>query len=447
MFNWFRKKPEEPIVSTDAFSVSVEKSSGALPEYARDYLSGGKRPSTETYYTTYSTSDLVNSCVNYIAETGGLVKFRIGQVDKEGKIQPIKDKKVKELFDTAPNPFYTWQETTENMIQSYLLAGNAYMNIELLKKYELWNLEPHKMKVVPDSTNYLAGYLYNDKISFTPEEVLHLRRANSNNQYYGTSAVMDCLSDPLLLEAYGITDLKEFYENSSVGSGVLSSEFPLSSEQIANLKTQFIENYGRGTKRHSMLILPNKMTYSSIKLSPKDSMLLDALGIADDRILRVFRLNKIVLGGGVESFGTHPEEVLKMVFTTAIKPIVEKIASQLALFFQTLLGKTDIVVYCDYDNIPYMQSNIETKADAVIKLWTSGLASMNEGRDLLGLPEINHPNYNIRFLPSYLLGTNPTSVEDYTAGMDLSPTNQQPAEPTTVNQNGGSENTTTSTRV
>ena len=62
-----------------------------------------------------------------------------------------------------------------------------------------------------------------------------------------------------------------------------------------------------------MIVLPNKMTYSSIKLSPKDSMLLDSLGIADDRVLRVFRLNKIVLGGSVESFGTHPEEVLKMV--------------------------------------------------------------------------------------------------------------------------------------
>lgn len=444
MFDWFKQKPKDSSVEQKAFSVSVEKSSGALPEYVKDYESGGKRPSTETNYTTYSTSDLVNSCVNYITETGGLVKFRIGQKDKDGKIQPVKDRKVRELFETSPNPFYTWQETTENLIQSYLLAGNAYMNIELLKKYELWNLEPHKMKVVPDTTNYLAGYLYNDKISFLPEEVMHVRRANSNNQYYGSSAVMECIADPLLLEAYGIGDLKEFYENSSVGGGVLTSEFPLSPEQIVSIREQFVENYGKGTKRHSMIVLPNKMSYSSIKLSPKDSMLLDSLGIADDRILRVFRLNRIVLGGGTESFGTHPEEVLKMVFTTAIKPIVEKIASQLQLFFQTLLNKTDVIVYCDYDNIPYMQSNIETKAEAVIKLWTSGLASINEGRDLLGLPEVDHPNYNIRFLPSYLLGTTPTSVEDYQVGMSLAPTNQQPAPPPS---NGGSDNTTTSTRV
>lgn len=447
MFDWFKRKPKDGSVQQNAFSVSVQKSSGALPEYVKDYESGGKRPSTETNYTTYSTSDLVNSCVNYITETGGLVKFRIGQKDKDGKIQPIKDKKVRELFDTSPNPYYTWQETTENLIQSYLLAGNAYMNIELLKKYELWNLEPHRMKVVPDEKNYLQGYLYNDKITFDPEEVMHVRRANSNSQYYGTSAVMECLADPLLLEAYGIGDLKEFYENSSVGGGVLTSEFPLAPEQIASIREQFAENYGKGTKRHSMIVLPNKMTYGSIKLSPKDSMLLDSLGIADDRVLRVFRLNKIVLGGSVESFGTHPEEVLKMVFTTAIKPIVMKIASQLELFFQTLLNKTDIVVYCDYDAIPYMQSNIETRSESVLKLFSGGIASINECRDLLGLPELSHENYNIRFLPSYLLGTSPTSIEDYTTGMNLSPTNQQPAEPTTVNPSGGSENTTSSTRT
>ena len=53
------------------------------------------------------------------------------------------------------------------------------------------------------------------------------------SQYYGTSAIMECLADPLLLEAYGIGDLKEFYENSSVGGGVLTSEFPLSPEPIS----------------------------------------------------------------------------------------------------------------------------------------------------------------------------------------------------------------------
>lgn len=439
MFDWFKSKPVAEQTMQLAETL-VTKSSGALPEYVQDYTSGGGKPSTETYFTTYKTSDLVNSCVNYIAETGALTKFKIGQKDKDGKIQPIKDKKVRALFDTAPNQFYTWQEMTEVMIQSYLLTGNAYINIEMLQNYELWNLESHRMQIVPDAKNYLEGYLYNDKIAFDPREVMHIRRANANNQYYGTSAVMECLKDPLLLESYGITDLKSFYENSSVGSGVLTSEFPLSPEQIISVKAQFKENYGTG-KRHSMMLLPNKMTYQNVKLSPKDSMLLDSLKISDDRVLRVFRLNKVVLGGTEIAFSNKPDEIARLVFNTAIRPITEKIASQLQLFFQNLLAKTDIVVYCDYDSLVYINTALQDKTESITKLWSSGLISANEGRDALGIPQVDHENYNIRFLPSYLMGTQPTSLESWTPGMVLSPTNQQPAAPTTTDPQGGNNST------
>jgi len=445
VFDWFRKKPVVETTTQIATTLST-KASAALPEYVKDYVSGSGKPSTETYFNTYKTSDLVNSCVNYIAETGALTKLRIGQVDKDGKIQPIKDKKVKALFDTAPNQFYTWQEMLEIMIQSYLLTGNSYINIELLKTYELWNLESHRMQVVPDTKNYIEGYLYNEKVSFNPEEVMHIRRANANNQYYGTSSVMECLADPLLLESYSMQDLKSFYENSSVGGGVLTSEFPLSQTQIDSIRTQFAENYGKGTKRHSMMLLPNKMTYQSVKLSPKDSMLLDSLKISDDRVLRVFRLNKVLLGGSEVTFGTKPDEVAKLVFNTAIRPIVTKIANQMQLFFQTLLGKLDIVVWCDFDDIPYMSTQLENKSEHVAKLWSAGIMSANEARDALGLSNVSNVNFDLHFMPSYLLGTLPTSLESWVPGTDLSPTNQQPPEPTTTDPQGGN-NSTDSTRV
>jgi len=439
VFDWFKSKPVVE-QTTQLAETLVTKSSGALPEYVQDYTSGGGKPSTETYFTTYKTSDLVNSCVNYISETGALTKFKIGQKDKDGKIQPIKDKKVRALFDTAPNQFYTWQEMTEVMIQSYLLTGNAYINIEMLQNYELWNLESHRMQIVPDTKNYLEGYLYNDKIAFDPQEVMHIRRANANNQYYGTSAVMECLKDSLLVEGFAVQDLLSFYSNSSVGSGVLTSEFPLSPEQIVSVKAQFKENYGN-SNRHSMMLLPNKMTYQNVKLSPKDSMLLDSLKISDDRVLRVFRLNKVVLGGNDIAFSNKPDEIARLVFNTAIRPITEKIAAQLQLFFQNLLAKTDIVIWADYDSLPYMSNILENKGETVARLLASGIMSNNEARDSLGLPAVANPNFDLHLLPSYLLGTVVTSLEDLTPGQQLSPTNQQPSEPTTVDPQGGNNST------
>lgn len=438
---FFSKKPQEAPLA-DSF---VTKSSTALPDYVQDYESGGNKPSVSSYYTTYSKSDLVNSCVNYITETAGMTKFRIAQKDSSGRLVPIKNKKVREMFDNAPNQYFTWQELTEQMVQSYLLTGNAYLSFEPIENYELWQLETDKMQIVPDARDYIKGYLYNEKISFDPQDVLHLRRASASNQYYGTSAVMDCLADPLLLEAYGITDLKSFYENSSVGSGVLSSEFPLTKQQIDSVREQFEKAYGVNGKRHSAIILPNKMTYTSVKLSPKDAMLLESLQISDDRVLRAFRLHKMLLGGDISGYSTKTEDVAKLCFNTAIKPITEKIASQLQLFFRKFLNTQNCYVITDYDNIPYISDSIAEKSEHVTRLIASGTISWNEGRDILGLPQIDNENYNLRFIPAYLMSGQPIAIDDYAQGMNVAPVNGVPTEPTTVNPQGGN-NATSSAR-
>ena len=431
-FGLFKRKPAEAVPHADA--TSAYKASSAAPEYVKQYEDAGGKPSVSTYYTAYSSSDLVNSCVSYIAETGGLTRFKIRQKDKSGKLLPLKNKKVRALFENAPNSFFTWQELIEQSIQSYLLTGNTFLSFEAIAEYELWLLESSKMKIVPDPNEYVSGYIYNDKISFTPTECVHFRRASSNNLYYGTSAVMQCIADSLILEGYATEDLKEFYENSSVGDGVLSSELPLTKKQIESIKEQFEANYSKDGKRHSTIILPSKLGYTNIKLSPKDSMLLDSLNISSDRILRTFRLHKVVLGGEVDSYSNKMDTIATLVFNTAIKPIVEKIAAQLQLFFRKVLKTDNLYISCDYDNIPYMSNILEDKAVAVTKLTASGILSFNEGRDAVGLAPIDNPNFDKHWLPAYLVSGNAQSVEDFDPNKQVS---NKPVSPTTVDPTGG----------
>ena len=435
-----KNKIEEPIEEAKSVSVSIDKSSKATPDYVADYESAGGKPSTDAYVSAYSSSDLVNSCVSYISEAGGMSKLKIGQKDKSGKMIPLKNKKVRAMFDGAPNQFITWQELIEQSVQSYLLTGNTYLSFEAIAEYELWQLEAGKMQVVPDETTYVAGYIYNDTINFDTTEMIHVRRASADNMYYGTSAVMECLKDSLLLEGYATTDMKEFFENSSVGSGVLSSEFPLSKEQIESVRAQFAANYAQGGKRHSTVILPNKMEYTNIKMSPKESMLLDSLTISSDRVLRTFRMHKVILGGEVDSYSNKMDEIAKLVFNAGIKPIVEKIAAQLQLFFRRLLKTDNLYIWCDYDRVPYLQDGLETKSDAIAKLTASGIMSFNEARDAVGLPQIGNENYDKRFLPAYLYSSTPVAIEDFVAGMDLG---TGTAAPTTVSPQGGDNTTAT----
>lgn len=419
---------------TQAASVSA-KATKYTPRIIGDYADGANQLSDEDQEASYSTSDLIYSCVDYIATTAGQATIRIGEKDKSGKIVPIKDKKIQELFDYAPNDFNTWGDLIDIAVKSRLLTGNSYITLEKVgSKYEMWCLvPPSKVTVVPDKKKFVNGYMWNDEVAYKTEEVCHWRNKVIVNEYYGQSAVT-ALIDQLLLEGYGTEDLKQFYENSSIGEGVLSSEFPLTPEQVEKLRQQFRETYSQQGNRHSAVVLPNGMKYDSITINPKDAMILDSLNISEHRVLQTFHLNPLVLGGKLESYTTKTKEVQQMVFNTAVRPLLYGLADALTLFFKRNTGKP-YVVYFDFDRIPELSDSMSDKSEYAKTLWSTGIASLNEARDLVGLDRIDHANADKHFLPSYLLGSDVNTIED----LDLAnlPDNENMSTPGSTDPQGG----------
>ncbi len=442
IFNFFKNKNMDDKKSHSAIILTTEKAAKANSTFVSDYKNGGKTDYNQNGETYYTTSDLVNSCVNYIAETGALTKLTIGLRGKNGDITDIKDKKLKRLFEVAPNQFTTWSELLEQAIKSFLLTGSTFLSFERLKNYELWYMPTAVTKIVPDSKNFISGYLVNDKIAYKPDEMIYVRRGNIFNQYYGTSALLDVLADYLTLEGNAVEDLKAFYANSSVGSGVLETKYPLDKEQIDTLRTQFKSAYGN-TNRHSTIVLPNDIVYKNIKLSPKDSMLLDSLKISESRVLRVFRLNAQVLGGA-ESFSTNIAEVATMAFNTAILPIVVRIVEQIELFVRELTNKDNLVIIPSYANIPYINKITESEAKSISQLTSSGILTINEARLSLGYNIKTGGAFDINFAPAYLLGGTPIALDTLDTTMLPTSVSSDSASsgkpPKSVSPTGGSKN-------
>jgi HK97 family phage portal protein len=395
-----------------------------------------RRPEAKLDY--YGISDTINACVNYISETGALVKYKIGVLDSNGILVKYKDDKLNRLFTHAPNQFTTWQEFMEQSIQSYLLAGNTYMGFEKTKNYELWTLNPDNVKVVPHKTKFVEGYIYSDKVKYRANELVHVRRGSIQYRYYGTSAMLDVLGDLLTLEGYGLTDLQNFYKNGSIPSGLLKTEYPLNDKQVTDLKQQFKTAYG-GKNRLSTIILPVGMDYKGIKISPKDSQLLESLDITEDRILKVFKLPAIVMGG-LNKGTSYPytiSTIYRAVFNSAIMPITEKIRSSLELFFKEALKDDDIVIQADYSNIPYMGMITPEESEVAVKLFSSGLASANEMRAKLGFNTKKEDGFNAHFLPAYLLGSDVNTLENFDPDNPPSGSTSPSTPNGSLNPNGG----------
>lgn len=414
LFNFFRNKKAVSQPTGNSILIT-SKASKIHKETKDDYKDGGNSLAKSSEENYLHTSELVFSCVDYIAKAASQAIPKIGKIDKSGKFVALKKSDKLNKWAKHPNPYFTWGEMIELQIQSLLLAGTGFMTLEMNKgEYESWFLgSPSSVKIVPHATKYIEGVIWKDTITYKPEEVCILRNPTLNNLYYGVPAVRPLL-DTLLLEGYAIDDLKNFYENSSLLAGLLESEFALSPEQISAIQTQFSSLYGKdGSQRGGTAVLPNGLKYNPIQASPQDAKMLDSLNISDKRVLRVFKINALALGGENTST-SKPQELMKAVFNTAVRPYLYRIEDNITLFLQQKFQDDDLKFTFDLDRVVELETSLDVKSSAAKTSYSTGLSTLNEARDMIGLPRVESENADKNILAAYLFGTGAQYVQDGT---------------------------------
>jgi len=411
-FDLFKKQPQ---TKKETLIYMNTKATKANKKIFEDYKDGNGILATSAMENSFHTSELVFSAVDYIAKAGGQAVPRLYQLDKSGKKLPVKDKKLRE-WEYRPNPFWSWGTIIELAIQGLLLSGVAPLTFENVKgSYETWFLtQPHNVKVVPDATKFIKGYIYNDKIAYKENELIWIVNPTLNNAYYGLPSVAPLL-DTLTLEKDAIESLKEFYEGSVILAGILKAEYALTPQQIEELREQFNALYGKGgSERRGIAVLPAKMDYKTVQASPKDAMLLDSINISEKRVLRVFKLNALVLGGESSSAG-KPQELMKVVFNTAVRPYLYRIQDQINLFLGKQFGYGKYHFEFDFGRITELDTALDVKADSARTLFATGLATLNEARNLVDLPEMDFDGADKNIVPAFLTGSEAQFFQDLVA--------------------------------
>ena len=103
---------------------------------------------------------------------------------------------VIDLLQNA-NPFLNGFDLAVLRVLYGELTGNSYLHPiidpETDQPSELWPLAPQYVEVIPCEDNFIEGYVYGidaqRKQVFEPDEVIHFRRPNPGNYYYGMGKV------------------------------------------------------------------------------------------------------------------------------------------------------------------------------------------------------------------------------------------------------------------
>ncbi len=226
----------------------------SIPRHRKAYLLGDQtndvRPS----------STVIRKAVNY----GNEMEEVVGS-------HPVTD-----LLSTA-NPFLNGFDLTVLRILYGELTGNAYLHPVVDEASglpgELWPLAPQYVEVIPDEEEFIAGYLYGidaqKKQVFETDEVIHFRRPNPANLFYGLGKVEAAFGSIQANQALHEMDLSTF-ENSARPDYAVVVKGNSSGDQLDRFQQQ-VENRLRGTRKDgSFITVTGDVQFTPLNFPPKD---------------------------------------------------------------------------------------------------------------------------------------------------------------------------------
>ena len=154
-----------------------------------------------------------------------------------------------------PNPYQNGYEATMLRVLYQELTGNAYLHPVMDQARQvptqLWSMPAQYVEIVPGKERFIDAYLYgvsrDQRRIFAPDEVIHFKRPNPGDLYYGLGKLEAAWGVANMNAAMKEMDLS-FFENKARPDYLLTIKSNASQEEIERLEVQ-IDDKLRGKGR------------------------------------------------------------------------------------------------------------------------------------------------------------------------------------------------------
>lgn len=202
-----------------------------------------------------------------------------------------------------PNPFMNWEELVEITLIDWFLVGNAYWVKWALpssgKPLALYRMAPQYVKIIPgkfgpDKYRYRLPGARED-VEFLPEQVVHFKRTNPLDPYYGMGVVKGG-AKALDMELGLTRTMASYYDKAALPSGVVQTERRVPRDVFNKLKAQMRSFYSGGDNAGQLMVLEAGLKFDALTPSALEAAFATMGGWSRDRIFAMFNLNKGLLG-------------------------------------------------------------------------------------------------------------------------------------------------------
>ena len=224
----------------------------------------------EDYLRLYTSQPAVYVCAGRIARSAASVDYQILKNGKE-----VKAKDLKNLL-RRPNPYQTWCDLIERTFLHLELTGNSFWEVLRDPKTKeivaIFNLMPHKMKILPHKKQFVSGYIYvpmpGQEVLYDASEIIHLKYQDPMDDYWGAAPTM-AASNSITLDFWATAWNKKFFKNGAEPGGALETDQPLSQTAYDRLRATWFQRHQGLKNAHIPAILEEGLKYRPI--TPKHS--------------------------------------------------------------------------------------------------------------------------------------------------------------------------------
>ena len=322
------------------------------------------------------------------------------------------------LFDNCIQTKFMFMK---NMIKDVIITGNAYALIErdeTGKPKNLIYLMPGMCTVEYDSTHthvyYRIPMLRQGLVE--PVDVIHFFMDSADG--IQGRALLDFANKSIRLAGYTEKASMSYFATGMRASGILTTNAPrLNDEQRKKIR----DSYLAGTMAEGgIAVLEAGMTFSQMTNNARDSQLLDARQFNVQEIARYFNMLPQNIGD-MTHLQYNTIEMTDLDFTShTLGPWIEM--AECELNRKLILPRDKSKYYINLDTDKLVKSDRNSYASYLSTLASKGFISINEGREMLGLPKIK--NGDVYVLPySGTTGQQPDRIQNQDRMQDLTNTN------------------------
>lgn len=342
----------------------------------------------QKYLQQYADAAWVYSCVYRIATQGAGVPLKLYRKKKKnGQItmDEVTDHPLLTLLETV-NPFMSGCDLIEATLTYEELSGNAYWLLDMFsggKPTEIYPLNPHKVRIIPSKTEYVAGYKYSigggEAIDIDKAAILHFKYFNPVDEYYGLSP-LSAGRIAVDTQVYSDTYNRNFFINSAEPRGALVTDQELSQPQRDRIITAWMNMHRGVANAHKTALFEGGAKWAAIGINQKDMEFVNTKKLTREDILGVFGVPPSMVGVFEYANYANTREQQKIFWVNTMMPKLTKMASVINSF---LVQPYDPSLICkhDYSGIEALQEDQKFKAEIDQILINCGAKKINEVRE------------------------------------------------------------------